>query len=567
MLEILATCRDVGKNAGMETVARHRTAMARTFLSRPVQQALNDGVIAPGRTVFDYGCGRGGDLRQLRSLGYDAAGWDPAHASNEARVPADVVNLGFVINVIENTAERIETLRHAWALAKDTLVVAARLDWEQASVGGRSFRDGIMTSTGTFQKFYSQDNLRATIDSVLGVSCVAAAPGIFYVFRHEGSSQELLARHVREGGRPKIGLIDLIYQQNLNLFRAMEKFLDDHRRLPDVQEFSEGPTIADTFGSIRAAFALLRRKLGPARWPDIGAPVRKRSDARFEENLPVLQPLIDFLTERGRLPRPGEIDGEPGLLESFGSARAAYSLIRRVTGTDRWNAFEQRARTDFLVYLALAAFGGRAKVSDLPDHLQADVKDFFGNYKAACTAADELLFRAGRRETIDEACKESPVGKLTSEALYVHVNTVPFLNPVLRVYEGCARALTGTVQAATILKMHRLKPQVSFLAYPEFETDPHPALHSSVISRMQELRVDYRDFSRSLNPPILHRKDSFVASDHAGREKFQRLTDQEDRAGLLGHNNIGTRNGWDEMLREAGFVLNGHRLTKAKAIL
>jgi SAM-dependent methyltransferase len=550
----------------MEAVARHRTAMTRTFLSRPVQQALNDGVIAPGRTVFDYGCGRGGDLRQLRSLGYEAAGWDPAHAAAAKRHPADVVNLGFVINVIENPAERAETLRHAWALARDTLIVAARLDWEQSSVSGRPFHDGVMTSTGTFQKFYSQDNLRATIDSALGVSSVAAAPGIFYVFRHEGSSQELLARHVREGGRPKIGLIDLIYQQNPTLFAALEEFLEKHRRLPDVLELSEGSAIADTFGSIRAAFSLLRRKLGPARWPDIGTPTRKRSDTRFEENLPILQPLIDFLTERGRLPRPGEIHGETDLAAEFGSVRAAYSLIRRVTGTARWDAFEQRAKTDFLVYLALAAFGGRPKVSDLPDHLQADVKDFFGNYKTACSAADELLFRAGRRETIDETCKQSPIGKLTSEALYVHVNTIPFLDPTLRVYEGCARALTGTVENATILKMHRLKPQVSFLAYPDFETDPHPALHSSVISRMQDLRVTYRDFSQSINPPILHRKESFVATDHPGREKFERLTEQEERAGLLGHNDIGTRDGWNALLRESGFALKGHRLNKLKPL-
>lgn len=548
----------------METVARHRTAMARTFLSRPVQQAITDGIIASGRTIFDYGCGRGGDLRHLKSLGYEANGWDPAHAPSQKRITADVVNLGFVINVIENPQERVEALKQAWALTTDTLVVSARLDWEAATVGGKPFRDGVMTGTGTFQKFYSQDNLRATIDSALSVTSVAAAPGIFYCFRHERSAQELLARHVREGGRPKIGLIDLIYQQNSGLFAALESFIDSHRRIPDALELSEGPVIADTFGSIRAAFSLLRRKLGPARWSDIGTPARKRSEARFEENLPILQPLIDFLTERGRLPRTGEITGEAELQEEFGSTRAAYSLVRRVTGTERWETFEESARTDFLVYLALAAFGGRAKFSDLPDHLQADVKDFYGNYKAACAAADELLFRSGRRDTIDEACKTSAIGKLTSEALYVHVNTVPNLSPVLRVYEGCARALTGTVEGATILKMHRLKPQVSFLSYPQFETDPHPALHSSVISRMQELRVDYRDFSRSLNPPILHRKDTFVGPDHPGRDKFLKLTDQEERAGLLGHNTIGTHNGWTELLNETGYTVKGHRLTKNK---
>jgi len=54
---------------------RHgQTAISRTALSRPVVLALNDGLLPPGATFFDYGCGRGGDLKRLKALGYDAAG-------------------------------------------------------------------------------------------------------------------------------------------------------------------------------------------------------------------------------------------------------------------------------------------------------------------------------------------------------------------------------------------------------------------------------------------------------------------------------------------------------------
>jgi len=94
--------------------ARGRTAMARTLASRPVAVALSDGVIRPGTTVFDYGCGRGSDLRHLQHFGIDARGWDPVYAPGEHRAPADVVNLGYVVNVIENEAERSQVLRTAW---------------------------------------------------------------------------------------------------------------------------------------------------------------------------------------------------------------------------------------------------------------------------------------------------------------------------------------------------------------------------------------------------------------------------------------------------------------------
>lgn len=87
--------------------------MARAALSRPVALALKGGLLPSGATVFDYGCGRGGDLQRLRALGYDAAGWDPVHYTDGEHRPGDVVNLGYVVNVVENPAERADALRKA----------------------------------------------------------------------------------------------------------------------------------------------------------------------------------------------------------------------------------------------------------------------------------------------------------------------------------------------------------------------------------------------------------------------------------------------------------------------
>jgi len=44
---------------GMTTIARHRTAMSHSFLSRPMQQAHSDGLLNETDDIFDYGCGRG----------------------------------------------------------------------------------------------------------------------------------------------------------------------------------------------------------------------------------------------------------------------------------------------------------------------------------------------------------------------------------------------------------------------------------------------------------------------------------------------------------------------------
>jgi hypothetical protein len=42
-------------------------------------------------------------------------------------LPADVVNIGYVINVIEDTAERRQALLKAWSLTQKVLIVAAQV--------------------------------------------------------------------------------------------------------------------------------------------------------------------------------------------------------------------------------------------------------------------------------------------------------------------------------------------------------------------------------------------------------------------------------------------------------
>ena len=91
-------------------IARHRTAIRRFSYSRPISLALAHQIITSDLSVFDYGCGRGEDVKYLRAEGIEATEWDPHYQPNSRMAPADVVNLGYVINVIEDPVERAETL-------------------------------------------------------------------------------------------------------------------------------------------------------------------------------------------------------------------------------------------------------------------------------------------------------------------------------------------------------------------------------------------------------------------------------------------------------------------------
>lgn len=472
--------------------------MRRREASKPIRLALEQGLIGEGVSVFDYGCGHGADVRHLRACGVECAGWDPVHEASTPLAEADVVNLGYVVNVIESANERAETLCRAWALARRLLVVSGRLVHEQGRLSsGSNCEDGLLTARGTFQKFFDQNELRSWIEQTLAAEAVAAAPGIFFVFRSPIERETFIASRCRR----------------------------------------------------RAAVPALRR-----------------SETLYRDHVALLAPLLAFMEDRGRPPRDGELADEEELRSTFGSVRRAVSVLRRVFGDDRWNDIAMDRREDLLVYLALKRFGGRQRATDLPVILRNDVRFHFGSYSRACGDADQLLYSVGNRELLEATMTASSLGKLTPGALYVHADYISALDPVLRVYEGCARALIGDLPDANILKLSREKFQVSYLTYPKFDSDPHPRLHHSVVVRMRDLAVKYRFFDESPNPPVLHRKETFLAPTDTRYEKFHRLTDQEDRRGLLdAPNDIGTLEGWSARLRAHGVRLSGHRVTRVRS--
>ena len=114
--------------SGMPPIIRHRTAIARNSLSAPMAALNAAGLLEDAVSVLDYGSGRGDDVRALRAAGIDAVGWDPHFAPDRSLLsPRQIVNLGFVLNVVEDPSERREVLRQAFALAERCLAVAVML--------------------------------------------------------------------------------------------------------------------------------------------------------------------------------------------------------------------------------------------------------------------------------------------------------------------------------------------------------------------------------------------------------------------------------------------------------
>ncbi|WP_410477637.1 DNA phosphorothioation-associated putative methyltransferase [Nostoc sphaeroides] len=477
-------------------IDRHKAAIVRNDFSRPVRTALEAGLFTPDTTFFDYGCGHGGDLTRIAQQGYTSTGWDPYYLPATPRTTADIVNLGYVINVIEDTGDRREALVKAWELTRKVLLVAAQVTLADTNKGTIAYGDGVVTTRNTFQKYYEQEELKIYIDQVLGVDAIPVALGVYFVFRDEAQAQ---------------------------LFRAS-------------------------------------RFRSRATTPRVRSHVK-----RFEDYQELLTPLMSFVTERGRLPSKGELSQEADINAEFGSLRRAFQVILQATDPQEWEAITEKRRQDLLVYLALCQFSRRPKLGELAPSAQEDILALFGTYKQAWLNADQMLHSLGNSEIIVERCQNSQIGKKLPNSLWVHISALQALDPLLRLYEGCASRTIGRLDEANVIKFHTKKPKISYLFYPDFDTDPHPGLHTSMEIDLRDLHVSYRDYDTDDDPPVLHQKDALVTPDYPLYEKFAKLTCQEEDWGLLDNwRNISHRSGWLKCLADHCATLKGYQLSWRK---
>ncbi|NJL76953.1 MAG: hypothetical protein HC892_19960 [Saprospiraceae bacterium] len=105
------------------------------------------------------------------------------------------------------------------------------------------------------------------------------------------------------------------------------------------------------------------------------------------------------------------------------------------------------------------------------------------------------------------------------------------------------------------------KLQIYYLFYPDFDKYPHPALKTSIQLNLETLKVTYRDYSTSKNPPILHRKETFVVPDYTLYEQFTKLTCIQEALGLLDNTKgIGTTYGWQQKQQDYSVEIQGYFL-------
>jgi DNA phosphorothioation-associated putative methyltransferase len=133
----------------------------------------------------------------------------------------------------------------------------------------------------------------------------------------------------------------------------------------------------------------------------ISAPSLTLSEQRCREHPALVAALINFYTERARLPEADELAESDMIANVFGSIKRAFQAIFRTNPDVDWAPIVAARREDLLLYLALSRFERGMRWSKLSEPLQRDVRALFGTYASAQRQAEALLLELGHPQRND----------------------------------------------------------------------------------------------------------------------------------------------------------------------
>jgi len=481
-------------------VQRHLTALSRSALSAPTQLLLRHGLLSQEMTIFDYGCGRGGDVACLSANGFTAHGWDPHYAPDEPIVEADVVNLGFVVNVIEDPAERVEALHKAFKLARRVMAVSVMLYGSESA--GRPFRDGLITSRNTFQKYFSQGEFKDFVEQVLHQEAFMAGPGVAFVFADKDSEQQFSVGRFRTKG-----IAERLLATRTPVIRIKRQAREDTVRQPKPASLSRG-------------------------------------ELELLQAMPLLDSLWATALDLGRYPEPDEAPDLAAVHSQLGGLSKALRLLAKHFDPGVLATAAATRTDDLRLYLATQQFSRRPPYRQLEPRLQRDIKAFFGDYRAAQTAGLQLLQEAADPSKLFGACQraaDAGLGWLEGQhSLQLHPSMVDRLPAVLRAYVACGMILWEAVSEVQLVKIHIGSGKLTLMELEEFDNSPLPLLRRRIKVNIRKQDYDLFEYDSEVHPkPLLYWKSRYLHEDYPGYAEQVAFDEALENIGIVSDSEFG----------------------------
>ncbi|MGF1831116.1 DNA phosphorothioation-associated putative methyltransferase [Photobacterium angustum] len=505
----LFRCSSVNIPDESKTIDRHRTAIVRHELSAPMKTLAKNGYLNGDYSIFDYGCGRGDDLRELEAHGLDAIGWDPNFQPDNDKINSDIVNLGFVLNVIEDQDERLEALIGAWDLCKQLLIVSVMLANDSFIAQFKPYKDGVITSRNTFQKYYAQSEIKSYIERNLQDEAIPVAPGIFYIFKDKLLEQEYLQ--------------------------------GKYKRHHQWQQLTSPQTLDS----------------------------KEKAKLVVTQHQALFESFWNTCLELGRIPSNEEFEQSEETRQLIGSHKKVFNTLKELFDITEFEKAEKRRQEDLLLYFAMGLFEKRKPYTQQPEALKRDIKSLFDDYKTALNLAAHLLFAIADTDLINAQCEKAHQQLSASvlnegHSLILHRDYINELPLLLRVYVGAGLQMYGELdEEIDLIKIHITSGKLTLTAYDNFENSV-PFLVERIKIKMAEQDIDFFDYVNEKRRPPLLNKHLYMSPEHKNYKK--QLSFDKRMAALLGISQSEetklTRNTFDKGLYEEGKKINEFKLMR-----
>ena len=425
-------------------IERHRTAISRYNLSKPLQILNRYGYLNGSYDFFDYGCGKGDDLRCLIDSGVKAEGWDPFYSPENTLVKSDLVNLGFVINVIEDIEERKQTLIKAYALTKKILIISVMLEHQYQT--GDSYLDGVLTSNNTFQKYYTQEEFIRFVEQTLKCVATPLGSGVLFIFKDK--------------------------EEEVNFLNLKGRYVPSQVSLSTFEKKREEQ-------------------------------VKPVSEKRYQAHYSLLEALWGRWLTLGRKPKADEVAFLDEVEQSFNSLSYALNFLQKFKSHDEIERARSSRYENLLVMFAMGLFRGNIKTLLSSPTLSRDIRYFFGKQSDAERKAKEKLFEIGNTDILFKAIKNAEqlgLGKLDNDCFYVVREWSDTLPVPLRIYLECSTHLIGSLDDYDLIKIHYISKKITLFRFNDFSS-PIPFLEERakvdfVSNRLRVYKYPFGDFKQ-----------------------------------------------------------------------
>jgi len=435
-------------------VQRHKTAIGRPALSLPSKLLFQSGLATDETSLLDYGCGRGDDVKFLRELGIPAVGWDPYFVPDPALlVPHDIVNLGFVLNVIEDPEERKTVLTDAYALANKCLSVSVMLHSQNDTATSMPYGDGQLTSKKTFQKYYEQVEFDELISNQLSTAPIAAAPGVFFIFKDEALEQDFLLKR-------QLGIIQDYEPRDL---------------LAKINEQKEKSDLV-----LRTTENLVRHTLAFARKPE-------------------LRELPRYFRQQ--------------LAKTELSYRRVFNAASQQISEEELKKAAIRKKEQLKLFFAMHLFSSRPKYRKLNSTLQKDVRLHFGSMKDLEKVSKELLYSLGSFDLLlaDSLDAQSAgYGHYQDEKFTLKAENLANIPIRLRGVVALAERLAGAIEDNDLIRIHIVSKKVTYIKVEKFDVSPLPRMMARTIVKFRENEIVNLDHSKDGRVKAVYFKSRYM---------------------------------------------------------